>query len=130
MTLGEAKGLLRKWFRALADAATGLPGHSLDVIVLPPGTKSLRPDSPTERAVLVRAARLEPFADVARAYARLSPLHQEVLWLLYGLGVPYRDVAHRLRLKKHQIEAVNNRALAAFITALGEWVEERVCNGA
>lgn len=130
MRLAEAKSLLRNWFLALADAADGLPRRSLDVLVLGPGARSLRVDSPTEAAVLARMARLEPYEHVAAAYARLSPAHQEVLWLRYGLGVHYRDVAHRLGVKKHEVEAMINRALAAFITALGHWVDEDVQRGA
>ena len=130
MTLAEAKGLLRRWFRALEAAAAGLPQRSADVILLLPGRESRRPGSPTELLAIARVAALEPWQQVAQAYARLSPVHQEVLWLLYGLGVPYRDVALRLGMKKHQAEALVNRALAAFITALGYQVDEMLAPGA
>ncbi|NPV72069.1 MAG: hypothetical protein HPY55_15795 [Firmicutes bacterium] len=130
MTLAEAKGLLRRWFRALEAAAAGLPQRSADVILPGPGRESHRPGSPTELLAIARVAALEPWQQVAQAYARLSPVHQEVLWLLYGLGVGLRDVAYRLRIKYNRAVGLKDRALAAFITSLGERIDEDIEVGA
>ncbi|MEW6049014.1 MAG: hypothetical protein AB1609_21515 [Bacillota bacterium] len=130
MTLAEAKSLLRNWFLALADAANGHPHRSLDLIVLGASAGGQQLSSPTEEAAIARIATLEAYADVARAYARLSPLHREVLWLLYGVNTTFRDARMRLGLKHNQLARVLDRALAAFITALGWPVTEEVGRGA